>query len=174
MVSTALKEKTNKHISKLTPPTALKEEGCKEIAEAVNPLVADLFALYVKTKSFHWHLYGPNFRDYHLLLDEQAEQIFNMIDVLAERVRKLGKTTICSINHIANLQNIQDCNDAVLEPEEMLQQLLKDNELLNHELRSAHEVCEKHKDCATTSLLEVYIDETERRIWFLFEILQRG
>lgn len=152
---------------KLATPNDLK--GCQEICNSINPLVADAFALYVKTKSFHWHMSGSHFRDYHLLLDEQAEQIFAMIDVLAERVRKLGGTTICSINHISRLQKIKD-DEIIIEPKKMIQHLMHDNKNYAAHMRSTHQVCADHNDVATASILEVFIDETERRTWFLFEI----
>lgn len=157
---------------KLAPPKDLSEKGRQEIAERLNPLVADAFALYVKTKNFHWHLSGPHFRDYHLLFDEQADQIFAIIDILAERVRKLGGTTILSIGHIGRLQNINDDNEAFVAPEKMLQRLMEDNQEYAKRMRAAHKVCEKYNDVATSSLLEVFIDETERRTWFLFEAQQ--
>ena len=152
--------------SKLATPNDLR--GCPEICKSINPLVADAFALYVKTKSFHWHMSGDHFRDYHLLFDEQAGQIFAMIDILAERVRKLGGTTICSINHISRLQNIKD-DEVILEPKKMIQHLMNDNKNYAAYMRSAHQICADHEDVATTSILEVFIDETERRTWFLFE-----
>ena len=152
---------------KLATPNDLK--GCQEICNSINPLVADAFALYVKTKSFHWHMSGSHFRDYHLLLDEQAEQSFAMIDVLAERVRKLGGTTICSINHISRLQKIKD-DEIIIEPKKMIQHLMHDNKNYAAHMRSTHQVCADHNDVATASILEVFIDETERRTWFLFEI----
>lgn len=155
----------------LATPSDLNDKGRQKIAESINPLAADAFALYVKTKNFHWHLSGSHFRDYHLLFDEQADQIFAMIDVLAERVRKLGKTTILSIGHISRLKNIKDEDAAFLEPEKMLQRLLKDNQDFTARMRLAHKVCEEANDVATTSILEVFIDETERRTWFLFETL---
>ena len=126
----------------------------------------------MKTKNFHWHLSGPHFRDYHLLFDEQADQIFAIIDILAERVRKLGGTTILSIGHIGRLQNINDDNEAFVAPEKMLQRLMEDNQEYAKRMRAAHKVCEKYNDVATSSLLEVFIDETERRTWFLFEAQQ--
>lgn len=153
----------------LATPTNLGKNAREAIAQAINPLVADSFALYVKTKNFHWHLSGPHFRDYHLLFDEQAGQIFAMIDVLAERVRKLGGITIHSISHIAQLQNIEDDNDPFVEPEEMVRRLLKDNKDLGTSMLAAHKVCDEHEDVATASILEVFIDETERRTWFLYE-----
>lgn len=155
--------------TKLAVPNNLGVQARDAITTALNPLVADAFALYVKTKNFHWHLSGPHFRDYHLLFDEQAEQIYEMIDVLAERVRKLGGLTIHSIGEIAQLQTIQDDNDAFVEPREMLRRLFDDNRYLTDHLRSAHNVCEQHNDVATTSIIEIFIDETERRAWFLFE-----
>lgn len=148
----------------------LGEEASQAIAKALNPLVADAFALYVKTKSFHWHLYGAHFRDYHLLFDEQAAQIFETIDVLAERVRKLGGLTVRSIGHISQLQTIKDDNDTCVAPLEMIKRLMEDNLHVCQQMRKAHEVCSKYKDIATTSLLEEFIDHTERRTWFLFEI----
>lgn len=157
--------------AKLATPNDLAEKDRQDIAASINPLVADAFALYVKTKNFHWHLSGSHFRDYHLLFDEQADQIFAMIDVLAERVRKLGAATIRSIGHIGRLQNVKDADEPFLEPEEMLQQLLKDNQDFVKRMRKAHLVCEKGNDVATTSILEIFIDETERRTWFLFETL---
>ncbi len=158
----------------LATPNDLKESDRLKVAASINPLVADAFALYVKTKAFHWHLSGPHFRDYHLLFDEQADQIFATIDPLAERVRKLGGTTICSVGHIARLQTLTDDNEADLNATEMLHHLLHDNQKMAASMRGAHLVCNDAKDVATESLLEIYIDETERRIWFLFETLQRS
>ncbi|MGK5595305.1 MAG: Dps family protein [Parachlamydiaceae bacterium] len=155
--------------SRLATPNDLQEEGRLFIFDQINPLIADAFALYVKTKNFHWHMSGKHFRDYHLLLDEQSEQIFAMIDPLAERIRKLGGSTIKSISHIASLQHVPDDNEPYLDAHQMLCQLAKDNEEYAARMRSAHEVCEKYKDIATASLLENFIDETERRTWFLFE-----
>jgi starvation-inducible DNA-binding protein len=157
----------------LSTPSDLSEKGRQEIAKVINPLVADSFALYVKTKNFHWHLSGPHFRDYHLLFDEQADQIFAMIDVLAERLRKLGQNTIHSIGQISRLQNVKDNDEAFVEPERMVEELMKENRDLTKRMREAHEVCDKNKDCATTSILEIFIDETERRTWFLFEIISK-
>lgn len=158
----------------LATPTDLKPEGVKAIVEALNPLTADAFALYVKTKNFHWHLASSHFRDYHLLFDEQADQIFATIDVLAERVRKIGGTTLRSIGHIASLKRVSDDNEEYVNPHEMVRRLLEDNKSYNANLRAAHAVCDDHGDVATASLLEVFIDETERRIWFLFEVAQSG
>lgn len=157
--------------AKLKTPNDLNEKGRQEIAASLNPLVADAFALYVKCKNFHWHMSGAHFRDYHLLLDEHADQIFASIDVLAERVRKLGGITIHSIGHIGRLQTIKDDDEAFLTPEKMLSHLLKDNNQVLQNMRAAHKVCDDNEDVATASILEILIDETERRIWFLFEIL---
>lgn len=153
----------------LVTPTDLKREGTKDIAGAMNGILADVFALYLKTKNFHWHLSGPHFRDYHLMLDEHADQLFSMTDPIAERVRKLGRTTLRSIGQISKMQRITD-NDAVyVEPADMLAELREDNKSLAERLREAHDVCDEHRDIATASLIEVWIDETERRTWFLFE-----
>ncbi len=149
----------------LATPTDL--EGIKDIVKALNPLVADAFALYVKTKNFHWHLASSHFRDYHLLFDEHADQIFATIDPIAERVRKIGGTTIRSIGHIAQLQSVKDDNQDFVAPLDMMRELMQDNQNMAANMRKAHEVCDKHKDVATASLLEVFIDETERRVWFL-------
>ena len=154
---------------KLATPSDLGEEACASISKALNPLVADAFALYIKTKNFHWHMSGPHFRDYHLLLDEQADQIFAMIDVLAERVRKIGKTTIHSIQEIGELKTIKDDNDSFVEAKEMLHRLLNDNKQFRDNMRKAHQIAGDQNDSATTSILEIFLDETERRIWFLFE-----
>ena len=156
----------------LATPTDLTKQEVQAITEALNPLVADAFALYVKTKNFHWHLSGSHFRDYHLLFDEHAEQIFAAIDTLAERVRRVGGATIRSISHISQLQTIQDDNDEFVPAGEMVRRLMEDNAHLAQVQRAAHEVCEKNRDVATASELEVIIDETERRKWFLFEVYQ--
>lgn len=154
----------------LATPSHLGQKAHEAISKAINPLVADAFALYVKTKNFHWHLAGPHFRDYHLLFDEQADQIFEMIDVLAERIRKLGGLTIHSIGEIKRLQTIQDDDDAFVESKEMVRRLFEDNKKFAARMLEAHKVCEDHQDFASTSILEIMIDETERRAWFLFEI----
>jgi starvation-inducible DNA-binding protein len=154
---------------KLTTPTDLSSHARQAVTNAINPLVADAFALYVKTKNYHWHMSGSHYRDYHLLFDEQSNQILAMIDVLAERVRKLGGTTIRSIQHIQSLQQIHDDNDVFVEPREMVKRLLHDNKDYTVRLRAAHKVCDDNNDVATASVLEVFIDEAERRIWFLFE-----
>jgi starvation-inducible DNA-binding protein len=153
----------------LSFPNDLDESACNKIAQAINPLIADIFTLFVKTKNFHWHMSGSHFRDYHLLLDEQSDQIFAMIDILAERVRKLGKNTIHSISEISKLQKIQDNNKDFVEPRAMIRELMNDNKILTQHMRAAHEICSSSNDVATTSLLENFIDETERRTWFLFE-----
>jgi starvation-inducible DNA-binding protein len=156
---------------KLATPNFLNEKGRQEIIASLNPLVADAFALYIKAKNFHWHVSGPHFQDYHLLFDSQADQIFAMIDVLAERARKLGGLTIHSTGEVARLQRIKDSDEDFLEPEKMLQKLMNDNENYAAYLHNAHKICEKHSDVATCSILEIFLDETERRIWFLFETL---
>lgn len=153
----------------MATPTDLDKAGVEKIAKAVNGLVADAFALYVKTKNFHWHLTGPHFRDYHVMLDEQADQIFASIDPLAERVRKLGATTLRSIGHIAGMQTIKDSDAERVPPLEMLNELIADNKAMAKAMRKAHGLCDDNEDVATASLLEIYIDETERRTWFLFE-----
>jgi starvation-inducible DNA-binding protein len=153
----------------LLTPTDLKAAATKDIAGAMNAILADVFALYLKTKNFHWHMSGPHFRDYHLLLDEQGDQLFAMTDAIAERVRKVGGATIRSIGHIARLQRVSDNDAEYVEPEDMLAELREDSKALAAHLREAHGVCDEHKDIATASLIEVWIDETERRTWFLFE-----
>ena len=157
----------------LATPTDLKASATKDISGAMNAILADVFALYLKTKNFHWHMSGPHFRDYHLLLDEQADQLFAMTDPIAERIRKLGGTTLRSIGHIARTQRVLDNDAEYVEPEDMLEELSGDSKALVGRLREAHNVCEEHKDIATTSLIEVWIDETERRTWFLFEASRR-
>lgn len=157
----------------LATPTDLNAEGVQAITEAVNPLVADAFALYTKTKNFHWHLSGPHFRDYHLLFDEQAEDIFESIDALAERVRKIGGTTIRSIAHISQLQTIQDDNDEFVPPEDMVRRLMDDNRQMAEQQRAAVAVCDRYGDSGTSNILQDILDHTERRTWFLFEVLQR-
>lgn len=156
-------------VAKLNTPTDLGDKARTAIAKGLNPLIADIFSLYIKTKNFHWHVSGSHYRDYHLLFDEQAEQIFAMTDVLAERVRKLGGTTIRSVGQIQELSSINDDNDAFVQAREMIRRLMDDNKLLLSNMRRVHKICSDHHDVATTSVLEVFIDETERRIWFLFE-----
>ncbi len=153
----------------LATPTDLKRDDTAKVAKALNALVADAFALYLKTKNFHWHVSGPNFRDYHILLDEQAAQILASIDPLAERVRKLGEMTIRSISHVAQLQSITDNDGTDVEPLDMPRELIADNKSVAKAMRAAHTVCDDAGDVASASLLEVFIDETERRTWFLFE-----
>ncbi len=153
----------------LDTPTDLGPEATRDIAAAMNLMLADVFALYLKTKNFHWHLSGPHFRDYHLLFDEHADQIFAMTDPIAERVRKVGGETVRSIGEIARLQRISDNDAPYVEPSDMLAELREDNKLLSARLREAHEVCEACGDVATASLIEGWIDEAERRTWFLFE-----
>jgi starvation-inducible DNA-binding protein len=160
-------------LNPLTTPTDLKLAATRDITAALNVILADVFALYVKTKNFHWHMSGPHFRDYHLLLDEQADQIFAMTDVVAERVRKVGGLTIHSIGEIARLQRIMDNDAEFVTALDMLAELRDDNKTLLGALRSTHDICEEHGDVATTSLIEVWIDETERRLWFLFEAAER-
>ncbi|HCN65621.1 MAG TPA: DNA starvation/stationary phase protection protein [Pseudomonas sp.] len=153
----------------LRTPSALSEEARINIAAEVNALLADTFAIYMKTKNFHWHMSGPHFRDFHLLLDEQSDQIFATTDAIAERVRKLGRTTIRSIGHIKNLQRLLDNDADFVTPEDMLAELREDNIQLAAYMRATHELCSESGDVATTSLLENWIDEAERRVWFLFE-----
>ena len=153
----------------LDTPSDLPATARKVLASELNKLTADTFALYLKTKNFHWHMSGPHFRDYHLMLDEQSEQIFAATDPLAERARKLGETTLRSIGHIAKLARIKDNDADFVSPYNMLAELMNDNKAMAAALRKAHKLCDDHEDVATASLLEVYIDETERRTWFLFE-----
>jgi starvation-inducible DNA-binding protein len=160
--------------TQLATTTDLTSREAQAVTEALNPLVADLFALYVKTKNFHWHLAGSHFRDYHLLFDEQADQVFDGIDLLAERVRKVGGTTIRSIGHISQLQTIADDSEEFVAAGEMVRRLREDNAQLARAQRAAHEVCERSRDVATASILETLIDEAERRTWFLFEVTQGG
>jgi len=158
----------------LATRTDLSAAAVKDISGTMNAILADVFALYVKTKNFHWHMSGPHFRDYHLLLDDQADQLFAMTDPIAERVRKLGGITLHSIGDIARTQRVLDNDAEYVEPLDMLAELAEDNKTMAARLREAHNVCEEHRDVATTSLIEVWIDETERRAWFLFEATRRG
>src|SRR5271155_4232745 len=151
-------------------PTDLKHEGVVEITAELRQLLADAFALYLKTKNFHWHMTGRHFRDYHLLLDEHGEQIFAMTDDIAERARKIGGTTLRSISDVSKHQRLKDNNAEFVEPLDMLSELRADNLILTRSMRATHEVCEKYNDVATASLIEVWIDQTERRTWFLSEI----
>lgn len=153
----------------LATPTDLSAEAVRDISAAMSGILADVFATYLKTKNFHWHMSGPHFRDYHVLLDEQAEPIYAMTDPIAERIRKLGGTTLRSIGHIVRTQRILDNDAEYVDPSDMLAELCDDNKTVVTRLREAHSVCDEHHDIATASLIEVWIDETERRTWFLFE-----
>jgi len=160
--------------STLETPNPIKAGPLREVAGALNQLAADVYALYFKTKNFHWHVSGPHFRDYHLLLDEQATQLFATTDVLAERVRKLGGTTLRSIGHVSRLQRITDNDADYVTPLDMLAELREDNAQLAVHMKAAHDLCDEAGDIATASFLEVWIDEAERRAWFLFEASQPG
>jgi starvation-inducible DNA-binding protein len=153
----------------LVTPSDLSASATRDIAGAMNAILADVFAIYLKTKNFHWHMSGPHFRDYHLLLDEQADQLFAMTDPIAERVRKLGAVTIRSIGQMSRMQRIADNDADYVEPSDMLAELASDSRSLSGSLRQAHNVCEEYGDVATASLIEVWLDETERRTWFLYE-----
>jgi len=172
--ATSTEELHRRQDGRLITPTDLGAEATKDITAAMNGVLADVFALYLKTKNFHWHMSGPHFRDYHLLLDEQADQVFAMTDPIAERVRKLGGVTVKSIGDIARRQRILDNDADYVEPDDMLAELMDDNKSLTARLRQAHDVCDEHNDVATASLIEVWIDETERRTWFLFEATRRA
>src|SRR5213079_1739737 len=163
-----------RRVAPLRTPTELAPDANKDIAAAFTALLADMFALYAKTKNFHWHISGPHFRDYHLMLDEQAASIFATTDPLAERVRKLGGTTLRSIGHIGKVQTLQDNDKEFVGPNEMLRELMADNKAVAAAMRKAHELCEEQKDAASASLLEIYIDETEKRTWFLFEASRKA
>jgi starvation-inducible DNA-binding protein len=158
----------------LDTPSDLAPSASADISAALNGILADVFALYLKTKNFHWHMSGPHFRDYHLLLDEQGDQLYAMTDPLAERIRKVGGTTLRSIGHIARVQRISDNDADYVDPVDMLSELREDNKTLAARLREAHNVTDEHRDIASSSLLENWIDETERRTWFLFESSRRG
>ena len=158
----------------LATPSDLGAKATKDLSGALNAILADVFAIYLKTKNFHWHMSGPHFRDYHLLLDDQGDQIYAMTDPLAERVRKVGGTTLRSIGHIARLQRVSDNDAEFVTPLDMLAELQDDNKNFAARLRQAHELCEEHRDIATASLIEGWIDETERRSWFLFEASRQG
>jgi starvation-inducible DNA-binding protein len=159
---------------RLGTPTDLKSEATRDISAALAGLLADVFALYMKTKNFHWHMSGPHFRDYHLMLDEHGDQIFAMTDPMAERARKIGGTTLRSIGDISRRQRLLDNDAEYVDPKDMLAELRDDNKALTASMRAVHDVCDEHGDVATTSLLEVWIDETERRTWFLFEATRGG
>ena len=158
----------------LRTPTLLSPDRVQNITAELNVLLADVFALYLKTKNFHWHVSGPHFRDYHLLLDEQGDQIFAMTDEIAERVRKLGGTTIRSIGHIARLKHLADNDAGYVEPQDMLSELREDNQALMGQMIEIHDLCGDANDVATASVLENWIDETQRRVWFLFEASRTG
>jgi starvation-inducible DNA-binding protein len=158
----------------LITPTDLGAAASKNIAGSMNAILADVFALYMKTKNFHWHMSGPHFRDYHLLLDEQADQLYAMTDPIAERIRKTGGSTLRSIGHIARIQRIKDNDADYVEPLDMLAELREDNQTLAARLREVHDVVDEARDIATASLIENWIDETERRTWFLFESSRHG
>jgi starvation-inducible DNA-binding protein len=160
--------------AQLATPSKLPSRRCESIAAALNPLVADAFALYLKTKNFHWHMSGPHFRDYHLMLDDHGESLLEMTDVLAERARKLGQATIHSIGEVSLMQRVQDDDRLYVEPVEMLRILMTDNQDLSERVRDAHRVCEEAQDVATASLLETFIDDAERRTWFLYEASERA
>jgi len=165
----SVKDAKSSRLAALTTPTDLKPNAVRDISGALNILLADIFALYVKTKNFHWHVSGPHFRDYHLLLDEQATQIFATTDDIAERVRKVGGTTLRSIGHIGRLQRVLDNDADFVTPLDMLAELREDNKQLAANLRETHGICDEQDDVATASMIEVWIDEAERRTWFLFE-----
>src|SRR2546423_6336633 len=166
-------ELTQRRDAPLATHSDLSRSGVKDITGAMNAILADVFALYLKTKSFHWHMSGPHFRDYHLLLDEQADQLFAMTDPIAERVRKLGGLTLRSIGQISRTQRLLDNDAEYVEPLDMLAELAEDNRTLTARLREAHNVCDEHRDVATASLVEDWIDEKVRRSWFLFETTRR-
>src|SRR5258707_8548651 len=163
------KAKSDKVSPDLDTPTDLPQAAVDKISASLNTLLADAFALYMKTKNFHWHVSGRHFRDYHLMLDEQSEAIFATTDELAERVRKIGGTTLRSIGQISKLQSIEDNNEDFVDPADMLRELMADNKKVAAVMRKAHKVCDDHEDVASASLLENFIDATERRTWFLFE-----
>src|ERR1700681_4169800 len=168
------REPDRRQDASLITPSDLKSGAAKDIAGAMNAILADVFALYLKTKNFHWHMSGPHFRDYHLLLDEQGDQLFAMTDPIAERARKIGGTTLRSIGQIARQQRILDNDADYVEPQDMLAELRDDNKQLTSSMRETHSLCDEYGDVASASLLEVWIDEAERRTWFLFEASRPG
>ena len=168
------KSAKSRKLAPLVTPSDLKAAATRDISGAMNLNLADVYALYLKTKNFHWHMSGPHFRDYHLLLDEHADQLFAMTDPIAERVRKVGGTTLRSIGHISRLQRVLDNDAEYVEPLGMLAELCDDNKTLTAKLREAHEICDEHHDIASASLIENWIDETEERTWVLFEASRRG
>jgi starvation-inducible DNA-binding protein len=161
--------KSDKVSRDLDTPTDMPHAAVEKISASLNTLLADAFALYVKTKNFHWHVSGRHFRDYHLMLDQQSDDIFATTDQLAERVRKLGGTTLRSIGQIGKLQTIKDNNESYVPPRQMLRELMEDNKHMAAAMRKAHKLCDDHEDSGSAGLLETFIDETERRTWFLFE-----
>jgi starvation-inducible DNA-binding protein len=163
-----------RRMAPLQTPTDLGSQATKDISAALNLLLADFFALYLKTKNFHWHVSGPHFRDYHLLLDEQADQLYATTDPIAERVRKLGGATLRSIGQVSRIQRVKDNDAGYVTPRDMLAELREDNQQLAARMRQAHHVCDEHGDVATASLIEVWIDEAERRVWFLYETGRKG
>jgi starvation-inducible DNA-binding protein len=177
-----VKSRTSRSVALSTPPaprqlatpTDLAQEQVEAVTEVVNALIADAFTLYVKTKNYHWHLAGSHFRDYHLLFDEQAEMLIDSLDVLAERVRRIGGTTIRSVGHITRLQSLVDDDDEFVPPAEMIDRLIKDNRHIAEKQRDAIEICERNQDTPTSNVLQDLLDKTEKRIWFLFEIAQGG
>src|SRR6058998_4127661 len=171
--STKTTELRQRRDAPLATPTDLPHSATKDITGAMNAILADVFTLYLKTKNFHWHMSGSHFRDYHLLLDEHADQLFAMTDPIAERIRKIGGLTLRSIGHISRTQRVLDNDAEYVEPLDMIAELAEDNQTLATRLREAHNVCDEHRDVATASLIEVWIDETERRAWFLSETSRR-
>jgi starvation-inducible DNA-binding protein len=169
ITSTKTHELKQRQRAPVDTPSDLSAEATRDIAGAMNAILADVFALYLKTKNFHWHLSGPHFRDYHLMFDEHAEQLFAMTDPVAERIRKIGGSTLKSIGQISRLQRVLDNDAEYVDPEDMLAELFEDNKVLAARLRESHNVCDEYRDLATASLIETWIDETERRTWFLFE-----
>jgi starvation-inducible DNA-binding protein len=169
-----IKDLGTRRKSPLGTPSDLGAEAAKDICAAMNAMLADSFALYLKTKNFHWHMSGPHFRDYHLLLDEQADQVYAMTDPMAERVRKLGGLTLRSIGEIARTQRVLDNDAEYVDPQDMLAELRDDNKQLAARFREAHELCDENRDVGTASLIETWIDETERRTWFLFEASRKA
>ncbi|MGN6381969.1 MAG: Dps family protein [Dyella sp.] len=169
-----LKDAKKRRTSPMHTPSSLGEKAVRDISGGLNALLADVLALYMKTKNFHWHMSGPYFRDYHLLLDDQSMQIFALVDVIAERVRKLGGTTLRSIGHSARLQRIADNDADFVTPADMLAELREDNLRLIDSMRSTHALCDEYNDVASASLLENWIDEAEQRVWFLFESGRTG
>src|SRR3954471_12818014 len=174
MSATSTRSKHPKVKPALATPTDLSADGVAAISEELKSLLADVFTLYLKTKNFHWHMSGPHFRDYHLLLDEQADQIFAMTDDIAERARKICGTTLRSIGQIAREQRILDNDAEYVDPQDMLAELRSDNQQLTREMRRVHELCDEYGDVATASILENWIDEAERRVWFLYESARSG